>query len=338
MKRPEKASPKIERCEITLPGSKVTTSFCRIPKGEFRLGSRGYGRYEEPAQVVRIGQDIWLGQYPVTPEQFAIWAKAKRIKQKNDFPDQPQHPAKDITWRQAVRFCNWLTKEAGEQFPAGYGLACLPTEAEWEYACRAGTETEYHTGNGESALKEAGWYNRNSESSTHPVGERQPNPWGLFDMHGNVWEWCHDEWDEAAYRKRRDGDNDPGFEARAQEYRKGIESMLKRDVHRVLRGGSWGYAARYCRSAFRFRWGPDVSSGGLGFRVCLVPSPALGGAPSPAAAGSQPERAAAVPRDSETAEDRLGGKIRSKPPKCDSAILDTAGFSDAQSFRKKRGK
>jgi len=115
------------------------------------------------------------------------------------------HPVAFITWYGAVSFCDWMSMKEG--LPRAYNHATwkcnnddpyaakgyrLPTEAEWEYACRAGTTTRFNTGDSDSDLKRAGWYNRNSNSEIHPVAQKEPNAWGLYDMHGNVYEWCDD--------------------------------------------------------------------------------------------------------------------------------------------------
>ena len=163
----------------------------------------------------------------------------------------------------------------------------LPTEAQWEHACRAGTETEYHTGDGEAALAEAGWYAGNSGGEPHPVGEKEANRWGLYDLHGNVWEWCRDAWDRDAYKKRPDGVADPeGSPEEAGE---------QAPVRRVLRGGFWNGRATWCRSSSRnWRWAV-VRSPNYGFRVCLVRSPTAergSGAAGPGEAerGGTPQR------------------------------------------------
>jgi len=125
----------------------------------------------------------------------------------------------------------------------------LPTESEWEYACRSGTTTAYGFGDDASGLGDYGWFDGNSDSSTHPVGEKKPNAWGLYDMHGNVWEWCQDWY----------GDYPSGS---ATDPTGATSGSL-----RVFRGGSWILNARYCRSAYRDWLGPGARGSSLGFRV-----------------------------------------------------------------------
>ena len=239
----------------------VTVQFRRIEPGEFRMGARSERPSEEPVHRVRITVPFYLGIFPVTQAQFAIWTESAGTEHKNHFAGHANHPAENLDWDQANTFCEWLNAEHGQQFP-GFA-ARLPTEAQWEYACRAGTETEYYTGDGEAALTRAGWFGEDWDNgSTHPVGGKDPNAWGLHDMHGNVWEWCQDVWDEYAYQRRVDRIGDPIGVMDGSE-----------DPVRVVRGGSWGYAARGCRSAVR-DWGRPGSRGrGTGFRVCLVPGP-----------------------------------------------------------------
>jgi len=153
-----------------------------------------------------------------------------------------QLPVVQVSWDDAVEFCRKLSEKEGRTFR-------LPTEAEWEYACRAGTQTKWSFGDSESALGEYAWYDGNSDNKTHPVGEKKPNAWGLHDMHGNVFEWCSDwkrEYTSASM-------SDPtGTEAGS---------------YRVARGGGWIYGARFCRSAYRFGNTPGYRCNDLGFRV-----------------------------------------------------------------------
>ena len=268
---------------LHLPGETMT--FQRIPaEGKpksFRMGERGLGEspfgFTDPVIKVCLDQPcldqpFYLGTLPVTQKQFMVWTKAEGIDHENEFRGHPDHPAESMTRRQAVAYCGWLTQVAARDMPKGY-IACLPTEAEWEYACRADTDTEYHTGDGEAALGEARWFADNSQGSTQPVGRKQPNAFGLFDMHGNVWEWCHDAWEEAPYRSRVDGDGDAWCEQRLKDWQAGLQQLTKSDRFRVLRGGSWGDSAGDCRSACRFRHGPGHAFRDFGFRVCLVPGP-----------------------------------------------------------------
>ena len=204
-----------------------------------------------------------MGETPVTQRQYALY----RSEHRNVFPGNPDHPAENLTWHDAVAFCEWLSERLriSDDYPEGMGSVRLPWEAEWEYACRGGTESDYHSGDGESALRGVGWYDDNSNYSTHALGRKGSNAYGLYDMHGNVWEWCMDRWDESAYRRRVDGMTAEDTFQLAQRH--GDEEG------RVLRGGSWFNTAEDCRAAYRGgNWAVD-SIRDCGLRACLVPSP-----------------------------------------------------------------
>jgi len=246
-------------------GGGVTMVFRRIPAGRFVMGTRGEFEYEEPPHEVEITRDYWMAETPLTQRQFAVWTKAEaaKIEHKNGFPDKPDHPAERMVWDQASAFCQWLTKRCRGGIPKGM-VARLPTEAEWERACRAGTDSEYGSGDGVGALAEVGWFDKNSNSSTQPVRAKAANGFGLYDMHGNVWEWCADAFDGQAYAKRVNGVQDPFTVPREGD----------KDPGRVMRGGSWFGSAGDCRSAYRFRGGRGGRGRNLGFRVCLGRGPA----------------------------------------------------------------
>ena len=154
-------------------------------------------------------------------------------------------PVEQVSWDDAQEFC----KKASEKT----GLTVrLPTDAEWEFACRAGTKTAYYTGDGEADLDRAGWYFKNSNNTTHPVGQKVANAWGVCDMHGNVWEWVQDFYEPY----KAEAAADPQGPAQGE--------------YRVLRGGSWFNLPWYCRSALR-NWNiPDYRLDLIGFRVVAV--------------------------------------------------------------------
>ncbi len=249
----------------------TTMTFVPIPACPegFLMGSRGYRATEEPIHRVVIEEDFWMAQTPLTQAQFAAWTSSEGIEHKNRFQGKPDHPAESMTWHQASEYCDWLTKKFDDQFPSEPRFATLPTEAHWEYACRAGTDTEYYSGDGEAALHQSGWFDDTS-SSTHPVGKLRPNDFGLHDMHGNVWEWCLDRWDKEVYRRRWDGITVEETFRLNEEF--GDQGG---DPYRLLRGGSWLVTAVGCRTAYRI-WGrAGFSLRFVGFRVCLVRSPII---------------------------------------------------------------
>jgi len=139
--------------------------------------------------------------------------------------------------------------------PKGSGYR-LPTEAEWEYACRAGAATKYSFGDDPSELGDSAWYSGNASNTTHPVGQKRPNAFGLYDMHGNVWEWCWD-WYSDSYYKEPVVDDPLGPSGAS---------------HRVFRGGSWLFVARCVRAAYRIRLQPSLRNPDLGFRLAAVQS------------------------------------------------------------------
>ena len=262
-------------------GAEVAMPFRRIPAGEFRMGARGYEVDEEPAHRVVVAEDFHLASVAVTQEQFACWTGTleygkwfaenegliretsygddKAVVHSNHFGNCARRPSENVTWWEAWAFGKWLREKCHEQVVGGHFVR-LPTEAEWEYGCRAGTETDYSSGDGEEALRRVGWYDGNADGSTHEVGELASNERGLHDMHGNVWEWCADAWEDGVYRQRAGGD-----EVRCQSGEKG--------ANRVVRGGSWYCTAWWCRAAFRAGGGPGSRGRIRGFRLGLFPGP-----------------------------------------------------------------
>ena len=213
-----------------------------IPKGTFMMGSpeSEEGRKENETQhEVTISKDYYLGVTEVTQAQYekVIGKNPSYYQGAIVGNENADLPVEQVSWDDAVEFCKKLS-ELPEEKKAGR-VYRLPTEAQWEYACRAGSKTAYSFDDEEGLLPVYGWFNRNSSNRTHTVGLLEPNAWGLYDMHGNVWEWCSD-WYE--------------------EYPKGAVSDPtgpKEGSIRVLRGGGWDDVAADCQSAIRGRYDPS---------------------------------------------------------------------------------
>ena len=233
--------------------------------------------FEAPKHRVRITRPVGLGRHEVTRGQFrqfvdqtdhkteaerdgkggygfvdGNWLQDSRFVWSADsgFPQTDDHPVVNVSWNDATAFCQWLSKKQGVDYD-------LPSEAQWEYACRAGTTTRYSFGDDCAALGEYAWWWGNSSGTTRPVCGKRPNAWGLFDMHGNVWEWCADAWAEDYYA--RSPTDDPA----------GPDS-----ASRVLRGGSWNhdYPGPF-RCAYRYLYDPDYRHANNGFRVARTLTP-----------------------------------------------------------------
>jgi formylglycine-generating enzyme required for sulfatase activity len=230
--------------------------FALIPPGTFLMGSPPgeKGRYEDETQhQVTISKPFYMGITPVTQEQYEAmmgvnpsYFHAKpgwlsRLFGAVEDSAARQRPVEQVSWSNAMDFCKKLSARINK-------TVSLPTEAQWEYACRAGTTGPYA---GSGNLDDMAWYLSNSGGTPHPVGQKKPNAWGLHDMHGNVWEWCSDWYDKYPSHAV----TDPTGPGNGQS--------------RVLRGGSWDYIRDHCRAAYRRRGAPGLRSGYIGFRVCL---------------------------------------------------------------------
>jgi formylglycine-generating enzyme required for sulfatase activity len=203
---------------------------------------------EGPQHEVFITRPFYLGMYEVTQGQYEKVTGKNPSGYTKDKGGGPRHPVETVSWEDAVAFCQALSgREAEKQRGRVYRL---PTEAEWEYACRAGSRTAFSFGDDATQLGRYAWLKDNDEGRTHPVGEREPNPWGLYDMHGNAWEWCADAYD-GAYYQAAPAHDPPG---------------PRRGTGRVIRGGGIGWDWTQLRSANRY---PDYSQPdkNVGFRV-----------------------------------------------------------------------
>lgn len=172
---------------------------------------------------------LYISTTPITQLQ---WNKIMKFNP--SYFDGENNPVECVTWIDCIEYCHRLSKATGLPIR-------LPTSKEWEYACRAGTTSEFYNGNGEVALAQAGWYERNSKDKTHPVAQKIPNAFGLYDMHGNVFEWTD-------------------------------TSCVIPDIHisaKILRGGSWGRPAQECKSSYYWCYPEDSTNFCIGFRVCF---------------------------------------------------------------------
>ena len=269
----------------------------KIPAGSFLMGSpegeEGRIDAEGPQHRVEIGEFL-MGQTPITQAQWRVvagweppdgesWGRELQLnpsrflggdEQKSGIArllagelNTDQRPVEQVSWEDAIEFCKRLRKRTGQNYS-------LPSEAQWEYACRAGSATPFHFG--ETISPELANYNANYaygdgpkgkyRKQTTPVGMFPANAWGLKDMHGNVWEWCLDQWH-------------PSYEGAPMDASVWVDADIKRaDVNkddrfisRLLRGGSWGDLPGYCRSAFRVRHRPGFVGSGVGLRVVCLP-------------------------------------------------------------------
>ena len=244
--------------ELTLDlGNKVTMKLVLIPAGKFLLGSpegeKGRQGYAEPQREVTISKPFYVGVYEVTQEQY------EQVMGKNPSKFKgAKNPVETASWEDAVLFCKVLSDKTSK-------TVSLPTEVQWEYACRAGSKTRFCFGDDDSGFGGYAWYRSNSDSKTHPVGGKKSNAFGLYDMHGNVWEWCSDWW-AASYAKAKN--RDP----------LGPDS----GTARVLRGGCWINDPKFCMSASRYGGYPVDRSSNSGFRVTVLVADVDSPSPQPA--------------------------------------------------------
>ena len=227
----------------------VTLEMVGLPAGQFLMGSPDSDpdaeSWEKPQHQVKLNS-FAIGKYPVTQAQY----QAVMGNNPSYFKNNPQNPVEKVSWNDAQAFCQKLSQITGKTYR-------LPTEAEWEYACRAGTTTRFYFGDDANQLGDYAWYYGNSQGTTHPVGQKKPNAWGLYDMSGNVWEWCEDDWHYNYIGAPTDGSA-------------WLINSDNRYHSKCRRGGSWVNYPNGCRSAIRLvyrRYYPGNDGVDIGFRV-----------------------------------------------------------------------
>ena len=244
-----------------LVSGNVPLELVPISPGEFRMGSDNLYFSESPAHSVKISSSFLLGKYPITQAQWL----AVMGENPSEFRTSPDQPVDSVNWDQATAFCRRLSEQSRLQVR-------LPSESEWEYACRAGTASDFFFGpwgpflddselvwDIRLELCEYAWFDLNSNDRTWPVGLKRPNPWGLHDMLGNVWEWCEDVWH----------DDYSSAPANGSPWTADAESQPRR----CLRGGAWNMNAFRCRSSYRSNDHRELATNRFGLRVAISAEP-----------------------------------------------------------------
>jgi formylglycine-generating enzyme required for sulfatase activity len=222
----------------------VKLEMIKIPAGSFLMGSNN-NNWQQPIHQVTL-QEFYLGKYPVTQEQW----QAVMGNNPSRFNNNSKNPVDSVSWNDCQKFCQKLSQVTGKRYR-------LPSEAEWEYACRAGSLTRYSFGDDAMQLQliDYAWYWDNSYLGTHPVGQKKPNPWKLYDMYGNVWEWCEDNWHPNYKGAPTDGST--------------WNDSASQNNRRVLRGGSLLTLHNHCRSSYRLNTDVNYCYYDRGFRLAL---------------------------------------------------------------------
>lgn len=295
----------------TLKSGNQGTEMVIICPGKFQMG--GTNSVEQPIHEVNIAYYFAIGKYQVTFDEYYQFCQAtKRHKPDDAGWGQGRHPIINVGWKDAVAYCCWLSEQTGKIYR-------LPSEAEWEFACRAGSNQTYCFSHG-NALSDYAWYDYNSREKTHPVGEKRPNDWGLYDVHGNVYEWCLDCWHHDYQGAPNDGS---AWDDGSSEYH-------------PLRGGSWHTPKERCTAAFR-TYNP---SGYIyyGFRVlCVIAADQVIPKDSPLSTASDVETP--IQDDHESLDDqyaidsfwvqRCVNNIANLSPFEEGALIGSAAFREA---------
>lgn len=221
-------------------GSELEPEMVYIDGGTFNMGSNKGSDEEKPVHSVTVSS-FYIGKYEVTNCEYSIYDP----KHKGRWSEE-DYPVDSVNWADVTGYCEWLSKKTGKNYR-------LPTEAEWEYACRGGTTTEYYWG--DEMNNDYSWYKDNSEGTIHPVGNKEPNKFGLYDMSGNVWEWCFD-WHGEDYYSSSPSSNPRGPSS---------------GTRHIARGGSWGSFYGSCSSGARGNYDPGTRRYYMGFRLVRTP-------------------------------------------------------------------
>jgi len=222
-----------------------------LKNNTYQMGSNGGHDNEKPIHTITFDYDFEIAKTPVTFEEYDLYCEDINTKKPSDNGwGRGKRPVINVNWYDAQKYCDWLNEklEIGKDSPYRYRL---PTEAEWEYACRAGTTTQWSFGDDESELDKYAWCYENSDGKTDEVATKKENPWGLFDMHGNVWEWCQDDWIDNYNYTPKNG----------TAYKSSVSNS------KVIRGGSWLDLCGYTQSDYRDGWIPTPRNAFSGFRL-----------------------------------------------------------------------